>query len=91
MLTCAICLTLAACEKPAPELVFVVPDIPENLRQLEVLPDRKAETLTDVGLILTDHIEAVENYEDKITSRNCIIDNSKAGEPTDDCVSEISE
>jgi len=74
-------LALAGCT-PATVTVteFVVPDVPEALRAPVLVPDRKAETLADVGLILTDHVEALGTANGRIVSIDCILDAAEAQE-----------
>lgn len=69
---------LAGCETPA-EYINVVPDLPEYLRTPVSVPDRQAATLADVGLILTDHVEALGEANDKIVTTDCIWAAAKAG------------
>lgn len=70
---------MAACERPV-EYVHVTPDVPEYLRTPVAVPERRADTLADVGLILTDHVEALDTANDKITTTDCILDAAEAGQ-----------
>jgi hypothetical protein len=60
------------CSEDRIEYVPVVPDLPADLRTPVDVPMRKAETLSDVGVILTDHVEALETANGKITATDCI-------------------
>ena len=60
----AVCL-IASCG-PETEYRYVTPDVPAELRTPVPVPKRKAETLADVGVILTDHVEALGKANGKI-------------------------
>jgi len=76
-ITCAI--FLSACERQI-EYVPVIPDVPAELRTPVAVPDRQAESLRDVGLILTDHVEALTTANDRISSTDCILTAAENGE-----------
>lgn len=69
---------MAACN-PTIEYVRVVPDVPAQLRSPVAVPDRKAETLKDVGLILTDHVEALGRANGQIVAIDCILVAAETG------------
>lgn len=50
------------------ETVLVVPEVPKALRTPVDVAPRTAESLADVGLILTDHVEALEEANGKIVA-----------------------
>lgn len=67
-------LVLASCgTEPVTRTVYVTPDVPEALRQPVTVPDRRAETLQDVGLILADHVEGLETANGRIASIDDIL------------------
>jgi hypothetical protein len=70
---------LAACDRQI-EYVPVIPDVPADLRQPVSVPDRQAETLKDVGLILTDYVEALGAANGRISSIDCILIAAEARE-----------
>lgn len=74
----ALFLTLSACD-PTIEYVPVIPDVPRELREPVKVPVRDAATLRDVALILTDHAEALETANGKITTIDCILSMAEAG------------
>lgn len=57
----------------------IVPDVPAALRQPVKVPDRKAETLADVGVILTDHVEALDRANGQISTIDCILTAAEDG------------
>lgn len=60
-----------------------MPDVPRDLRAPVPVPERRAETLADVGLILTDHVEALEQANGQIVSIDCILIAAERGvDPT---------
>jgi hypothetical protein len=65
----AACWTAWGCS-PAPETQLLVPRVDADLRQPVTVPAREATTLADVGLILTDHVQAL----DAANGRICAID-----------------
>lgn len=75
----SICCAISACD-PATETVYIVPVVPEELRTPVEVPKRQAKVLQDVGLILTDHVEALATANDKIITTDCILDAAEAGE-----------
>ncbi len=62
----ALCL-IASCG-PENEIEYVTPDVPAELRTPVPVPKRKAETLADVGVILTDHVQALGKANGKIVA-----------------------
>ncbi|MGB1388641.1 MAG: hypothetical protein ACPG61_07115 [Paracoccaceae bacterium] len=55
------------------ETRLIVPDIPADLRQPVVVPVRDVVSLGDVGLVLTDHVEALDRANGQIAAMDCII------------------
>ena len=75
---------VSACDpKVRIETVIVTPDVPEILRTPVTVPEREAETLADVGLILTDHVEALDQANGRITAVDCILDAAELGNAPD--------
>ena len=72
---------LASCAEPTIEYVRVLPEVPEQLRTPVEKPDRTVSTLKDVGLVLTDFDQALDEANGRITAIDCILDN--AAEPED--------
>jgi hypothetical protein len=71
------CLTfLAGCNT---EYVYVVPNVPAELRAPVSVPVRPAQTLRDVGIILSDHVEALETANGRIVSIDCILTAAESG------------
>ncbi|WP_306130986.1 hypothetical protein [Roseovarius sp. MMSF_3350] len=79
----ALCLT-ASCA-PKTEIEYITPDVPAELRTPVPVPKRKAETLADVGVILTDHVEALGKANGKIVAIDCILLDAENAEPKDGC------
>jgi hypothetical protein len=52
---------------------MVVPDVPAELRQPCVAPERPYETLADVALILTDQVEALDCANGRIGAIDTIL------------------
>lgn len=73
-------LVLAGCLGRTPQIEYVVPVVPEDLRTPVSVPDRSANTLTDVGLILTDHVEALHTANGRIEGIDCILDAAERGQ-----------
>lgn len=69
----SIALALTACSPPRTETVFVVPDVPEDLLTPVEVPARRVKVLTDVGLVLADHVEALELANDRIRGVRCLL------------------
>jgi hypothetical protein len=65
----ALPLLASACAAP-PEVQLLVPRVDAELRQPVTVEPREAVTLADVGLILTDHVQAL----DAANGRICAID-----------------
>lgn len=77
----SIVFAISACSEE--RVVYVTPVVPEPLRQTVQVPKRDARTLADVGIILTDHVEALETANGRIESIDCILDAAEARrEPT---------
>tara|TARA_Y100001963_G_scaffold73574_2_gene102319 strand:- start:16194 stop:16397 length:204 start_codon:yes stop_codon:yes gene_type:complete len=64
-----------------------VPDVPEALRQPVTVPERRAETLADVGVILTDHVQALDRANGQIIATDCILAAAEAGKVSEACIS----
>lgn len=69
---------MAACQTQI-EYVRVTPDVPKDLRTPEEVPERKVDTLKDVGLVLTDHVEALDRANGKIAAVDCILTEAEGG------------
>lgn len=76
---------VASCT-PKIEYRNIVPDVPEPLRQPVTVPERRAETLADVGVILTDHVQALKKANGQIAATDCILDAVEAGQPAQVCL-----
>lgn len=63
---------ISGCE-PSAETRYIVPVVDPSLRQPVEVPEREAKTLKDVGLVLTDHVEALETANDRIITIDCIL------------------
>lgn len=66
------CCLIASCGAKT-EYRNVTPDVPAELRTPVPVPERKAETLADVGVILTDHVEALGEANGKIVAIDNIL------------------
>lgn len=75
------CCLSASCAEPKIEYRDVLPDIPKELRTTEKVPERELQTLTDVGIILTDHVQALDAANGKITAIDCIWRAAETGKP----------
>ena len=75
---------VASCT-PRIEYRNIVPDVPEPLRQPVTVPERRAETLADVGVILTDHVQALDRANGQIIATDCILAAAEAGASPEDC------
>lgn len=51
---------LASCGANQVQTVFVVPDVDPELLAPRTVPERNFETLADVGVILADHVQALD-------------------------------
>jgi hypothetical protein len=67
------------CSDPQTQIEYLVPDVPAELRTPVDVPQRKAETLADVGVILTDHVEGLEAANGKIVATDCILTAAEEG------------
>ncbi|MCR9274408.1 hypothetical protein [Mameliella sp. LZ-28] len=56
-----------------------MPDVPEDLLTPVEVPARRIEILTDVGLVLADHVEALELANDRIRGVRCVLEGVKSG------------
>lgn len=75
---------LAACAA-TPEYVPVLPDVPAELRRpVEVRP-RPVSGLRDVGLVLADHVEALDAANGRIVAIDCILTAAESGGAAEDC------
>jgi hypothetical protein len=72
-----ICATfLAACQT---EYVPIIPDVPAELRTPVTPPQRQAATLKDVGLIITDYVQSLDEANGKIIATDCILTAAENG------------
>lgn len=69
---------IASCAAPAIEYRNVTPDVPAELRQPVELPQRKAETLADVGVILADHVQGLNTANGRIVAIDAILTEAEA-------------
>lgn len=80
----AVILMISACNATI-EYVPIIPEVPTELRQPVTVPQRRAETLRDVGLLLADHVQALDTANGRIIATDCILTAAEAGvEP--DCI-----
>jgi len=79
------CCSIASCSPRPVEYRNVLPDLPTELRTPVAVPERRAETLADVGVILADHVEALDAANGKIIATDCIWRAAEAGKPTIGC------
>ena len=70
---------VASCGPAKIEYRNVLPDLPDELRTPVSVPDRRAETLGDLGVILSDHVEALDAANGKITAIDDIWRSAEAG------------
>ncbi|WP_172978089.1 hypothetical protein [Roseovarius sp. THAF27] len=70
---------------PETEIEYITPDVPAELRTPVPVPKRKAETLADVGVILTDHVEALGKANGKIVATDCILTEAETGKVKEGC------
>ena len=77
---------LMASRGPQIEYRNLVPDVPEALRQPVAVPKRKAETLADVGIILTDHVQALDQANGQIIATDCILDAAESNASAEGCL-----
>ena len=70
---------LAACQPTQIEYVEKPVSVPEDLRKPVSVPKRQAETLKDVALVLTDHVEALGRANGQIVAIDCILDAAENG------------
>lgn len=77
------CFLIASCgpETP-PRIEYVVPDLPAELRTPVDVPARRAETLADIGVILTDHVQALDQANGQIVAIDCIWTAAESGDAT---------
>ena len=57
---------------------LIVPDVPQELRTPVEVPARQVETLADVGVVLADHVEALDTANGRITATDCILKEAEA-------------
>lgn len=81
--SCLPILALAACGDQEPATRIVLPDVPKTLRTPVQVPDREAQTLRDVGLILTDHVEALGKANGRIVAIDKILTQAECLEGAD--------
>ena len=82
MLICATLVLAGGMCNPQTRIEYLVPYVPEQFRTEVEVPARPVDTLTDVGLVLTDHIEALDTANGKIRATDCILDNAETGTDT---------
>lgn len=63
---------IASCAAPVAEYRATLPDLPAELRRPVTVPDREYNNLSDLGVILTDHVEALDEANGKIEAIDCI-------------------
>lgn len=61
----------------------LVPDVDETLRTPVTVPDRAVGGLASVGVIVTDHIEALGIANGRIIAFDCIMDAAESGTEPD--------
>jgi len=66
---------LTAC---SPETRWLTPDVPDALRKPVEVPVRERVTLRDLGLIVTDHVEALEEANGRLTAIDEILADAEA-------------
>lgn len=54
-------------------LQLIAPDVPTELRQPVQVPARPMVTLADVGLVLTDHVQALDRANGQIAAIDTIL------------------
>lgn len=70
---------IASCgTTPTIEYRNILPDLPDELRTPVKVPERRAETLADVGVILSDHVQALDTANGKIVAVDCIWQEAEA-------------
>ncbi len=79
------CCSIASCSWTRVEYRNVVPDLPAELRTPVDVPERRAETLADVGVILADHVQALDAANGKIIATDCIWRAAETGKPAVGC------
>lgn len=76
-----LCFVISGCD-PTIEKDYIIPVIDPALRQPVQVPSREAKTLKDVGLILADHVEALETANDRIVTIDCILTAAERQQPS---------
>lgn len=79
----AVLVSGCAADRAVVEIRIVPPDVPATLRQPVEVPKREVEVLADVGLVLTDHVEALEVANGRITAIDCILTAAESGKSAD--------
>lgn len=74
---------LVSCAETQIEYVSSVPEVPVDLRTPVSKPDRTVTTLADVGLVLTDYDQALDQANGQITAIDCILTVAEAEEDID--------
>ena len=74
----AACL-LASCTEQASTLVPIVPVVPSELRTQVVVPERVVNSLADVGVVLADHVQALDKANGQISATDCILTRAEQG------------
>jgi hypothetical protein len=72
---------LASCTDQQPVRTvtkLIVPDVPKELREPVPVPARQVTTLADVGVVLADHVEALDAANGRITATDCILKDAEA-------------
>ena len=59
--------------KPQVQTRLIVPAVPADLRTPVTVAERPVETLGDIGLVLTDHVRALDAANGKIVAVDCIL------------------
>lgn len=78
---------MASCtDEPTIEYVKVVPDLPADLRTPVTVPSRRVETLGDVGVVVADYAEALDEANGKIEAVDCIWTAADADTSPQGCV-----
>lgn len=69
----ALCLSACSAPEVRVETRLVAAEIPAQLLEPVSVPDRPVETLADVGLVLADHVEALDKANGQIVSIRSIL------------------
>lgn len=69
----ALLTTLSACVKPIPDSRILVPEVSEDLRTPVPISDRRADTLRDLSLLATEHLNSAKAANAKIVTIDQIL------------------